>query len=313
MHGRSKGFDREDAERAIEILKEHKIHPKVWIDHSSFPGNLMHNAKSGAIPETKDASGIRYQNFMYTLDLIKQIGINYIWDGTITGIVGQDRTFNSFEYFKNETGSYVKAIIKFTLFKSIRSQSLLKKLSITHPYNKQYFLHEFPDGNKFYCFNRYGNWLDADIYGLGKIISPKNIDLLLKEKGTMVAYTHLGKRPFSKGNETQHIPKKTKEALRYIQTKFHQKELMISPISEMLDYLVLRDNVKINLQANEIDFKPDGHRFYSISQKDLCNKTFSFQLGKMNVKDLKVISNNTILEFETRVEKDSEIYSITFN
>ena len=40
MHGRRRGFDREDALEAIDMLNEHGLQPRVWIDHASFMGLL---------------------------------------------------------------------------------------------------------------------------------------------------------------------------------------------------------------------------------------------------------------------------------
>ncbi len=308
MHSRTKGFDREDAIEACEILDKHGVNPKVWIDHSRFTGNVLHNGRSGSIPETKDQSGIVYKNFVYTLDLIKQVGISYVWSGSITDQVGQGIPFKRFDFFRSKSGSFVKAVIKLILFYIVP----IGRFKAEFPDNRLYFPYEFPDGNKLYCFTRYGLWSHADIYGLGKVISPKNIDRLLKNEGAMITYTHLGKRPSSKLKEPFHIPEGTKLAFEYIKEKYDQKELMVSPISDLLDYSVLRDYIKCNASSNSIELVPDGIRYTTISQKDVSGKKFSFNDNEMDEKRLVVKSETTNLEFDLIKENVPHIFSIQF-
>jgi len=313
MHSRNLGFDRKDAIEACEILKKSAIEPKVWIDHSQFIGNLLHSSNKGSIPQTRDASGIVYKNYVYTLDLIKKIGIRYIWDGKITDVVGQDRIISPSKYFINKSTFSIKAVVKIILYHMLRSKRIRNRLHLNIPCNKQYFPLTFPDGNTLYCFRRYGTWKDADIYGLGKILAPNIIDSLLESESTMVAYTHLGKRPVSKTDESFHIPDETKRSLDYIKKKYERKELMISPISEMIDYLVIRDNIKLLTQKNIIKLIPDGIRYQNIAQSDLTGKKFSFKNNnQFNLEKIKIQSKNTTLKFDTVVEKDKNVFSIIF-
>ncbi|MDW3194040.1 MAG: hypothetical protein R8G66_16825 [Cytophagales bacterium] len=310
MHSRGKGFDREDAEEAIKILKAHGVSPKVWIDHADFIGNLLHNSQKGALPYTKDLSGHQYKIYTYTLDLIKQIGIHYIWDGELTEIVGQDRAVNSWKYFSDISTSRLKAVVKFILLRLLPEKFvLLLKMKI--PQNRQYFVEKFPDGNSFYCFRRYGTWKDADIYGLGNIIDSKVIDQLIDQNGTMVTYTHLGKRPFDRLQESFHIPDKTREALTYIRKKFDEQQLMVSPISQMLDYLVIRDHIKIDESKSTVHFYPDGIRYEKLELEDLGDHVFSFRSSKVNANALKVFLGQKEVPFHL-VKHKSDIFSIRF-
>ena len=313
MHSRKNGFDRLDAIEAIEILKKKSINPKVWIDHSKFIGNLLHASKKGSIPKTYDGSGIEYINYVYTLDLIKKVGIRYIWSGKVSGIIGQDRKVSVYEYFKLKCSSLYKAFIKTILSHVVKFKNLRIKLGLEIPNNKQYFPYLFPDGNKLYCFSRYGTWKDSDIYGLGKIISPSIIDKLIKNNSTMVVYTHLGKRPQSKKNLSFHIPNETRDSLRYISEKFHDKFLMVSPLSTMLDYLIIRDNIKLFPEKNIIELIPDGIRFENILQSDLSGKKFSFKHNNVfNLNNIMVISNDKPFNFDVKTEKNNHIFSIIF-
>tara|TARA_B100001939_G_C16889113_1_gene594508 strand:+ start:96 stop:1277 length:1182 start_codon:yes stop_codon:yes gene_type:complete len=312
MHSRKNGFDRQDAVEACDMLLKHSINPRVWIDHSKFIGNLLHSSNKGSIPHTFDGSGIKYTNYVYSLDLIKKAGIRYIWDGKITNIVGQDRKISSYEYFKLECSSRFNTIIKTILNKIVKSKKLRKKLRINKPENKQYYTYLFPDGNKLYCFTRYGNWKDSDIYGLGNIISPKKIDELISNQSTMVVYTHLGKRPKSKKEKHFHIPEATKKSLKNVSEKFKSKQLMVSPLSIMLDYLVLRDNIKLFPKKNLIEFCSDGIRYNQIQQSDLNGKKFSFNNNFFDLENIQVISNGKSLKFNIKIENENKIFSIIF-
>jgi len=312
MHSRRLGFDREDAIEAVKIIEQNSLEPKVWIDHAQFIGNLIHFSNKGSTPSTKDASGIVYKNYVYTLDLIKQIGIRYIWNGGITNIIGQDRKISASKYFMQSPVSSRKSLVKLILNQLIHSKRIRKLFKLNIPDNRQYYPNEFADGSRLYCFSRYGTWKDADIYGLGNILEQKKIDSLVENEGTMVAYTHLGKRPASKMKEPFHIPPKTKRSLRYIKEKYESKILMVSSISSMLDYLVLRDHVKFSPQKNTIEILPDNIRYSNITQSDLTNKKFSFERNnQFNLETIKIISGDTPLKFDLKIE-EANIFSIIF-
>ena len=83
LFSRSKRFSRQDAIDAVTSLQNHRVRPRVWIDHSNFSGNLLHHKGRGGVPAVTDLSGHQYPNFDYTLDLIEKIGIRYIWDGRV--------------------------------------------------------------------------------------------------------------------------------------------------------------------------------------------------------------------------------------
>lgn len=308
MHSRSKGFDREDAIEALDILRQHNIKPKVWIDHASFPGNLMHNSSLGAIPAKNDQSGYTYTNYQYTLDIIQQLGIRYIWNGDVTNFIGQDRKLKASEYFSITSRNKPIALLKTLLSSFLSNTRLGKKFRLTIPSNQQYYPHKFPDGSKLYCFVRYGTWKDADIYGLYNVIEPAKIDSLIKNNGTAVVYTHLGKRPHDKLGENFHIPKNTREALSNLSVKYNEKQLMISPLADMLDYLVIRDNMRFDEKNSTIHFKADGISFEKLTSNELKGKKFSFKSG-VDTSQLKVLADGKPLDYELIKEND-DIFSI---
>lgn len=304
MHSRKRGFDREDAIEAAAMLKEHGILPKVWIDHASFVGNFIHGTHKGAMAKLTDSSGHDYDNFVYSLDVAYELGIRYVWNGSVTSVIGQDRELAFGDHRKQSGGSRLKASAK-----SILQQLPGISLAYVAPDNRQYYAQTFEDGRKMYCFPRYGTWKAADIDGLHSIISPEKVSELLQTGGTAIVYSHLGKRHSAVADRDSHIPESTKNDLRNIGNKLKAGELMVSPVSEMLDHLVIRDH--INLAGNKIDLRSDGIRFEKLSTTDLKGKQFSFNLNSIDRKSINVFIDGVEASCEFRQETE-KIISIIF-
>lgn len=305
MHGRRRGFDREDAIEAAETLKKAGILPKVWIDHASFVGNMLHGTRKGAIDKLIDSSGHEYENFLYSLDIARELGIRYIWNGEVTSVVGQDRKLG-FADHKRQSGSALKASAK----------SVLQQLpSVQRAYvaadNRQYFPYEFPDGSTLYCFRRYGTWQDADIDGLHNLINPERVSELIANEGTAVVYSHLGKRHPNGSDRENHIPETTRKDLRNLKSKYESKELMISSTSDMLDYLVIRDHIRTNASNGTIEFVSDGIRYGSLSEEQLKGKVFSFNANRLKKEKPTILIDGSKVEVEIRQEQ-SNIISVVF-
>lgn len=306
MHGRRRGFDRDDAIEAAETLTKAGIQPRVWIDHASFVGNMIHGTDKGAKDKLVDSSGHVYQNFVYSLDVAKSLGIRYIWNGEVSDIVGQDRKLAFADHKVQSGGSRIKASAK-----SVLQQVPGIRRGYVAPDNSQYHRRKFPDGSELYCFKRYGTWKDADIDGLHNLINPDKVDELLEKGGTAIVYSHLGKRHPSGADRKNHIPDSTRSDLKNLKDKFDAEELMLSDISGMLDYLVLRDNVQVRNEGSEIEFCSDGIRFEKLTLEDLKGKSFSF--GKRHLKSSKptVKLDGDVVEVEI-IENTDNVVTIKF-
>lgn len=306
MHGRRRGFDREDAIEAAATLKGAEIQPRVWIDHASFVGNMLHGTNKGSKDKLVDSSGHVYENFVYSLDVARELGIRYIWNGEVSAVVGQDRELAFDDHLVSSGGSKLKASAKRALqqLPSIRAAYVSED-------NRQYHKKQFADGSELYVFKRYGTWKDADIDGLHNLINPDKIEQLLKRGGTAVVYSHLGKRHPEGEDRKQHIPDTTRADLKNLKAKFDAKELMLSSVSEMLDYLVLRDNVKVDATKGEIHFKDDGIRYKKLTEQELADKSFSFKLSVLKTQTPKLLANGTELVARS-IDVDQQILTVRF-
>ncbi len=314
MHAGKIGFERENALEAIEELKKHNINPLVWVDHANFEGNLLHNYNAGGNPNFIDAAGHVYKNYVYTLDLIKKIGVKYIWDGKITDFLGQDRVLSPNEYYLQYSSSIFKAWFKIILnflykgFDNLTRPGFLNYADFKN--NNQYKKHTFDDGNTFYIFKRFGTWVDADIDGLGKLISKKNIDTLIKVGGTCIVYTHLGKRKANRLEDKVHIPIFTLNALINLKHRFEQKELMLSSVSSLLKYLIIRDNIEI--EGTLIFFKADNIAYKKINNHLLKGLLFSFETqAKIDLERLLVESDEGKLAYNL-IKNSDRVFTLEF-
>ena len=111
VHARSRGFDREDAVEAIALLDKHGLRPRVWVDHSTHPQNMLHNSTAGSTPQQVDGSGHVYRSFTYTLDLAAQLGIRFFWDGKLSAILGQDIDLSPWQWFRHRASSRFAAAL----------------------------------------------------------------------------------------------------------------------------------------------------------------------------------------------------------
>jgi len=283
VHSGEYGFTRKDANQAVELLNKFNIHPKIWVDHSRFLGNLLHGkVRLGGKEFHSDASGLKYKNLEYTADLIHNLGIRYLWDGEITETIGQDR----------------KIKLKEISIKKILKGEINQENNILTPV-------EF-EGIKFYKFKRYGQWRNADIQGLSNVINPNFCKKLLHNGGISLVYTHLGKRNPQQTNKN-HIPEETKKALLQVSSLVQEKQILFAPISKILDYVVLRDNIKIEMDC--VYFKADGIRFKNLSPTDLDGHSFSFTVNNNNNIHFYIEKNQIQPKY---IDKNKNIITINF-
>jgi hypothetical protein len=313
VHARKRGFDRDDAVQAMELLRAHGLSPRVWVDHSTHPQNLLHNSTEGSTPRHVDGSGVVYESFTYTLDLVAELGIRYVWDGRLTPILGQDVPVSPRVWYARGHASPSRTAFLLA-WHGLSRLGLVRwgRGMVTHNanVNRQYYPHRFADGRTLYCFRRYGTWRDADIDGLATLISPDNVDRLLSREGTCIVYSHLGKRRAARRGEATHIPPATRAALANLRSRYEQGALKLSPLSTLLDYLVLRDHVAIAAGGEYIDFRPDGIRYARLEPADLAGHIFGLRIAG-RARDIEVrVAGRPVTAAITRLE--DHCYMVSF-
>lgn len=309
LNSRTRRFTREDAIEGVATLKSLNVTPRVWTDHSNFSGNLLCRASRKAMPYYVDASGHTYPNFEYTLDLIREAGVRYVWDGKVTRLVGQDRHVSRMHWYRSfssrrwaSTLRAVADVIGRPLWNAVDAQAFNYK-SVD---NRQYSPHQFPDGQVFYRFVRFGKWMCADIDSLASVASRQILNQLVDLGGTCILYTHLGKPNADRIDDPDHIPLESARVFEELARRFQQRDLLLSGTSQLLDYLVLRDHAVVD---DRVDFRPDGVRFQSVTPQDLAGIEFGVYSPDG---DFQVSCEGTAIPFrKEQVEK--AIYRISFD
>ena len=277
---RQREFGRDDAEKGLRLMREHGMRPLVWIDHSNFAGNLLHNPVVPAQPILEDRSGRSCENFTYSLDLIEQAGVRYLWDGDLTRIVGQDRHVGRREWYTQPgTPSQhprlwaAMDIVGRPIWRRVHAGAF----DYDARANDQYAIQSFPDGRTLYRFRRFGEWSHANIDGLARSIDGERLDELARMGGTMIVYTHLGKHAGGLETPEAHIPAATAAALEGLAARYRDGTVMVSGVARMLDYLVLRDAAVF--EQGCVDFRADGIRFDKLLPADLSGFAFGVASG----------------------------------
>lgn len=304
-HAGNRCFSRDDANKAVRKIKSFGIKPLVWTDHSSFIGNFVHHSSLGSVPSTVDAAGYSYENQKYSLDLACDLGVRYMWDGKLTPVIGQvglSQGISRYMFWLTEKAGQLYS----KLFPNI-SYTIDKNWDLNR---KTYKKVKMPDGRELYFFRRFGLWRSADIDGFGGLVSTKVLKELVRSKGTCIMYTHLGKKDVSKVNVTYEITKTTIDALKLLKTYYTNKEINLSPVSELLDYCVIRDNILV--EGNEIHFNADGIRFQTMDIHCLKGKVFSFSGPLKSIKPVVHIEGSQVDAFKVR-QDNKKGFSIIFD
>ena len=307
-----RGFDRSDAVEGLETLRRLGAMPRVWVDHSMFMGNMLHNHRYGAIPEFKDAAGYTYPNPVYSLDLVHEAGVRYLWDGTITPVLGQDRPLSLVANHRARNSSLLRAMVSMSKHGVGQATGSGSAFRAQFPGNTAYRPHRFPDGRTLYVFQRYGKWPLADIDGLGELLAPARMAELERTGGVCIVYTHLGKRPASRASDPHHVPDRTKDAFIHLKERWTAGGIALSSVSDLLDHLVIRDRIEVDERNSTIRFVPDGIAFLKMGQAELAGRRFSFSSLSVPADALTLMGSNGPLA--ARLEEHGKNgFSLTFD
>lgn len=237
---------RSHAQRALEELDHHDCHLKVWVDHgtapTNFDGDIMKG--SGDVPNSP----------AYHADLTLGFGIEYVWRGRVTSIIGQNVSKNFSGLW---TTSHPFSSGK-TIFKEF-AKGLLGRFG-----NEKYSMHlpnrilkksKLRDSHEIYEFLRCNPYwggvsLSATALGISDILVEKMLESLVKRQGFCVLYTHLGKI----GNNHKIFNDKTKEAFSLLARFMSQGKILVTTTRRLLDYCRIKDEISCSTKLKEDTF-----------------------------------------------------------
>jgi hypothetical protein len=248
---------RQDVERVLAELENHRCQLTVWVDHSKSPTNFGPDimAGSGDVPDSAP----------YHADLTLRHGIRYVWRGRTTSIIGQHAPITMrhlASMFRRDHPA-----------KSIRTMTKeLAKLWLGARAYPKWDMHalnqvcrpallrngqriwEFMRSNPHWAGPGCGDTADE----IGGVLTVSMFDALLRSEGVCVLYTHLGKV----GNPQCPFGEFAQAALRRLAALREARLIFVTTTHRLLRYLTVRDSLRVSATRH------GGHVLIAIAQVD---------------------------------------------
>ena len=221
---------RAHAARALEELEKHQCRLKVWVDHAVAPSNFGFDIMRGHGDQPAHAA--------YHSDLTLSYGIEYLWRGRVTSIIGQDRPLSFGGLWdRRHPGPSALAITKEA------AKQVLGRLG-----DSKYHLHArnrtlrhvvLRDGQPSRAFLR------CNPYPLGihlgdrgdavhDVLTPAFLDRLVAREGNCILYTHLGKLALENGRPR--FGRAAVDAFGRLARYDRDGKILVTTTRRMLDY-----------------------------------------------------------------------------
>jgi hypothetical protein len=180
---------RADAARALEDLAAHDCRLEVWIDHAVAPTNFG--------PDIMRGSGDLPGSAAYHADLTCAFGIQYVWRGRVTSVIGQGvpRSLGGLFTPSHPVASAVTVSKEFVKG-AIAARGNGKYAP--HAHNDLTFEATLRDGRPVIEFLRanphFAGPSGGDTAtGIPEVLTGRFLDMLVARGGCCILYTHLGK------------------------------------------------------------------------------------------------------------------------
>lgn len=267
------GYTRKHAEITLEEFNKNNLKVPVWVNHGE-----ENNKQNIGDEDFFGGSRIEKKDY-YNLDIIKKLGVKYIWIGHLTHIVGQGNNPSIRQSTK-------LSIENFTKPKIFRLNST-KLLFTFHQDRKLLYFPRF--------VNRYGKMKNADFNYIAEQLTKNTIDCLINRKQSMILYTHFNE------NIEQNSP--TFKILKYLKYHYENKSLLVTTTSKLLEYKNLIDNIL---------HKIDGTNLFFILKNDISYNGLSFILKGGKINNIYVNNHNLTDDFNIHINHDNYIYYLSF-
>ena len=235
---------RECAGRAIDELERHNCKLEVWVDHSKSPTNFGPDIMYGYgdIPNSR----------AYHADISIAYGIRYVWRGRTTGLLGQNASVHPLLFARMfecrnpliSGKTLAKEAVKVLLghMKHARWQM--------HASNTVYRLSNLRDGHLVWEFLRadpyFGGQSSVDTGELiGRVLTKRNLDMLVRRKAVWIHYTHLGKVK----NSRVPFGEPTQKAFRLLASYYSDGRILVTTTHRLLRYLTMRDCIQYRAES----------------------------------------------------------------
>ncbi|MBZ5567600.1 MAG: hypothetical protein LAN64_07080 [Acidobacteriia bacterium] len=253
---------RSHAARARDELGRNHCRLEVWIDHAIAPTNFGGDIMQGS----GDVPGAA----AYHADLSCDSGIQYVWRGRVTSVIGQDaprslsgifHVRHPFASVKTAAKEWVKGVVaeRDTKYAMHGRNHLLREIELRSGHN----VHEFMR-----CNPHWGGVSRGETgAGLPEVLTHRMLRTLLERQGVCVLYTHLGKIT----NRQQPLGPQSQSALRLLAEYANQGDVLVTTTRRLLGYCramrsiavtgIMRDGVlSVDLAAASLGSEPGVRR-----------------------------------------------------
>jgi hypothetical protein len=234
---------RAHAGRALDELARHDCAMKVWIDHAVAPSNFGADIMQG----NGDLEG----SAAYHADLTCGFGIEYVWRGRVTSIIGQDvpRRLGGIARWRHPAASSVTAAKEAAKGWLARAGSAKYD---SHRANDLVWASRLRSGQPVHEFLRANpSWAGISVYetadGLGEVITNEFLRTLDARGGGCILYTHLGKMR----QPGRVLVPSAREALERTADAFSSGRLLVTTTRRLLDFCRARRTVTWTAESRD--------------------------------------------------------------
>ncbi|MBI5863421.1 MAG: hypothetical protein HZB38_02695 [Planctomycetes bacterium] len=247
---------RDHARRALDELRKCRRPLEVWVDHAVAPTNFGADIMRGS----GDLPGAP----AYHADLTCDYGVQYVWRGRVTSVIGQNRpccVAGVFDWRHPIASSR-------TVAKEIAKGHLARRGDAKyamHASNDLMRTVQLRDGRPVREFLRcnpyWGGVENSDTgYGIADVLTDRFLDRLVARQGFAIVYTHLGKVR-SRG---ELFPEPTRAAFRRLAERQQRGEILVTTTRRLLGYCRAVHEAKLRLSQS-----PTGERRLILGHPEL--------------------------------------------
>jgi hypothetical protein len=219
---------RDHVKRALDELRKCRRSLEVWLDHAVAPTNFGADIMRGAGDLPGDVA--------YHADLTCAYGVQYVWRGRVTSVIGQycQRSLGGLFEPRHPVASTL------TIAKEVAKGHLARRGDVKYAMHaKNDLLREVQlrDGRTVREFLRcnpfWGGVEKSETgYGIADVLTERFLDRLVAREGFAVVYTHLGKLR----SRDELFPAATRAAFRRLAHRFDRGEILVTTTRRLLGY-----------------------------------------------------------------------------
>lgn len=225
-------FLRELAKRLTKEFQDLDLTLKVWINHGSSNNYQNLYARLQSSYRGSDA-----QSPFYTLDLLQNLGIKYYWWSEIVPwpLSAQAQTPSARLWWRLNANC-LKNVVKFLLGRSRQCRTSAQFTELALPLS-------FSDNTQLMAFSRFNFslhnvWTRPTRHTMRSCLAPHVLQELIKRKGYLIIYTHLG-LPQPRVKNDPVFPDPDKEALMRLADLFRDGIIWVTPTQKLLTYWLM--------------------------------------------------------------------------